>query len=57
MEIVSLLIILSVILKTSSCFYGTDQFPERLIRGTKIIHVMLEMDSNSNTVKIILLKI
>ena len=51
-----LLIILPFILKISSCFYESNQFPERFIRGTEIIHVMLEMNSNSNTVKNYIIK-
>ena len=51
-----LLIILPFILKMSSCFYESDQFPERFIKGTEIIHVMLDMNSNSNTVKNYIIK-
>ena len=51
-----LLIILLFILEISSCFYEPEQFPERFIRGTEIIHVMLEMNSNSNTVKNYIIK-
>lgn len=51
-----LLIILPFIFKISSCFYEPDQFPERFIKGTEIIHVMLDMNSNSNTVKNYIIK-
>ena len=56
MRILFLFFILPFILKISFCSYESDQFPERFIRGTEIIHVMLEMNSDSNTVKNYIIK-
>ena len=40
-----------LVFKTNNYYLGNNQYYERKIRGTKIIHVMLDMDSNSYSVQ------